>query len=194
MAALARLAPRLPVIARCTLHGRNLHEFPAVIDQARRMGFRHVSFLALDVSSDAFGGGDLAPRRALVPAAPQVDAFERAIVELEAAGGLADGFVLETAAKLRALARHLRASGGEGTHLRPPCDAPWWSSVVETDGSLRPCFFHGRVGNVRGGLVALRRSAAYRSALDGIAADNATCDRCVCPKERPRGLWERLRA
>ena len=48
---------------------------------------------------------------------------------------------------------------------RPACDAPWWSSVVEADGSLRPCFFHAPVGDVRSGLAALRAGRSYSRAL-----------------------------
>jgi hypothetical protein len=111
---------------------------------------------------------------------------------LEAEGGLTDGFVLESARKLRAIGAHLRASGGAEAFSRPACDAPWWSSVVEADGAVRPCFFHAPVGDARGGLSRLRRSAAYETALARISGPNATCDRCVCPKRRAPTLLERV--
>src|SRR6185503_3585264 len=111
-----------------------------------------------------------------------VEAFEAAIDGFAASAQAADGFVLEPASKLRRLARHLRASAGQGSFERPECDAPLWSSVVEADGALRPCFFHAPVGDVRGGLAGLRSSRAYHDALGGIAAPNPVCERCVCPK------------
>jgi MoaA/NifB/PqqE/SkfB family radical SAM enzyme/SAM-dependent methyltransferase len=187
IAALRAAAPALPVIARCVLHAGSIDAFPETIQAARDLGCHHVSFLPLDAASDAFGA-QAAARLALVPSADQVARFEAAVASLERAGGLTDGFVSETAGKLARFARHLRASGGTGSYERPACDAPWWSSVVDADGSLRPCFFHAPVGNARDGFSVLRAGAGYRQALAGIRSANGTCDRCVCPKRRGRFL------
>src|SRR5262245_3856178 len=157
----AGVRPRL--VARSTLHARNLDELPAIVDAARAMGFDCVSFLPLDASSEAFGG-DPEARASLVPRAAQLVAFEHAVARLDAQGTLGT-FVAESAPRLMTLARHLRASGGGAPFERPPCDAPWWSSVVDADGGVRPCFFHATVGDARGGLAALRRGGAYRQAL-----------------------------
>ncbi|MGH9884814.1 MAG: SPASM domain-containing protein, partial [bacterium] len=151
-----------------------------VVKSARRMGFDHVSFLPLDASSPAFGG-EQAARQALVPSGESVAALEDAVDRLEQAGAFGDGFVLESPARLRRLAAHLRASGGHGSFSRPGCDAPWWSLVVEADGAVRPCFFQPAMGNVREGLSTLRGSVEYRAALRTIKNPNATCERCVCP-------------
>jgi MoaA/NifB/PqqE/SkfB family radical SAM enzyme len=191
VAALRAAAPRVRRVARCTLHAANLHELAGVIAQARSMGFDAVSFLPLDASSNAFGG-DVAARRALVPSVAAVRALEADIDRLEAAGAFDDGFVLEDAAKLRRLARHLAASAGAAEFERPPCDAPWWSMVVEADGAVRPCFFQPAVGAAADGLRAVRSSAAYRAALGEISGANPTCARCVCPKRLERPARARL--
>jgi MoaA/NifB/PqqE/SkfB family radical SAM enzyme len=193
VAAVKRAGPELLLVARCTLHARNLHEFEAMAPAARAAGFDHLSFLPLDASSEAFGG-DPDARRPLVPAAAQVDAFEAAIGRLEQAGAFGDGFVLETPEKLRRIARHLRASAGQVPFERPECDAPWWSSVVEADGTLRPCFFHAPVGVAGTGLTAVRGSGRYREALRAIERPNEVCARCVCPKRRERSWLRRLTA
>jgi MoaA/NifB/PqqE/SkfB family radical SAM enzyme len=169
------------VTTRTTLHALNLGEVEAIVEAARALGAHHASFLALDASSAAFGG-DLGARRALVPTAGQIAAFEAAVDRLAARGALGDGFVLESPERLRALAAHLRASAGQARFERPRCDAPWWSVVVEADGALRPCFFHAAAGDARGGLENARRSGAFRAALRSIRGANPTCDRCVCPK------------
>jgi len=181
VAALRQASTRVRLVARSTLHAGNLHEFLRIVGAARRLGVQHVSFLPIDASSTAFGG-DASARRALLPSLEQVEAFEAAVDGFEASAEAADGFVLEPASKLRRLARHLRASAGETGFERPECDAPLWSSVVEADGALRPCFFHEPVGNVRAGLAGLRSSEAYREALARIDAPNPVCERCVCPK------------
>lgn len=176
IAALRAAAPSLPVTARSVLHAGSIDSFAETIESARDLGCDHVSFLPLDATSDAFGGRD---RTALVPSAEQVARFERAV---EAMGPSA--FVSEPPAKLLRFARHLRASGGAGRFERPECDAPWWSSVVEADGALRPCFFQPAIGDVREGLSRLRSGDRYRLALRAVQGANAACERCVCPKRR----------
>lgn len=185
--ALLPFAPRPLLVARCTLHAENLDQVEAIAGSARAIGFDHVSFLPLDASSDAFGGRP-EERRRLVPGTPQLEAFEAAIGRL----GKGDGFILESEPKLRRLATHLRASGGTGHFERPPCDAPWWSSVVLADGRMRPCFFHAAVADARDGLLASRGSQAYQDALALVRSPNPTCERCVCPKRRGVPLRERL--
>lgn len=186
LAALRSCSPRPRLVARAALHGGNLDELADIVAAARTLGFDNVSFLPLDASTLAFGG-DPAARRALLPGGAQVAAFEAEVARLEARGALADGFVLEPAAKLRRLARHLDASAGRLSFARPECNAPWWSLVVEADGAVRPCFFHQAVGDARRGLRSVRGSAGYRAALGTIRAANATCERCVCPKKRGVG-------
>jgi MoaA/NifB/PqqE/SkfB family radical SAM enzyme len=182
--ALRRLLPRPLLVARCTLHAGNLHELEEIVGVARATGFDHVSFLPLDATSDAFGGRPQARRR-LAPDSGQLAALGEAIGRLPRG----DGFVLEDPAKLRRIARQLA-----GDYARPACDAPWWSSVVEADGALRPCFFHAPAGDVRAGLRAVRDSTGYRDALARVRAPNPTCERCVCPKRRGIPLRERLGA
>jgi MoaA/NifB/PqqE/SkfB family radical SAM enzyme len=186
LAALRSRSPRPRLIARSALHGGNLGELAAIVAAARGLGCDHVSFLPLDASTLAFGG-DPDARRGLLPSEGQVAAFEAEVARLEARGLLDGGFVLEPAAKLRRLARHLDASAGRLPFARPACDAPWWSLVVEADGRVRPCFFHEAVGDARRGLRRVRESAGYREALGTIRAANATCERCVCPKKRGAG-------
>jgi MoaA/NifB/PqqE/SkfB family radical SAM enzyme len=185
-------APRPRLVARSVLHAKNLTDFEAFPEAARRLGFDRISFLALDASSPAFGAHPES-RRGLVPSDRAVDGFEAAIDRLEARGELGD-FVLESADRLRVVARRLRASGGGAAGPRPDCDVATWSSVVETDGRVRPCFFHAPAGDVRHGLMAVRRSRAYSEGLLRITGPNETCARCVCPKRRAASLWQRLTA
>jgi MoaA/NifB/PqqE/SkfB family radical SAM enzyme len=190
IAALRTASEPVQVVARCTLHAGNLHEFPAIVEAARTLGAHHVSFLPIDASSTAFGG-DADARRRLAPDAAQLQAFESALDVIEASRASSDGFVLEPVPKLRRLARHLKASAGLTAFERPECDAPVWSSVVESDGTVRPCFFHAPVGDARTGLLAVRASQAYRESLAFIDGPNPTCDRCVCPKRSTPGWLRR---
>jgi Fe-coproporphyrin III synthase len=65
----------------------------------------------------------------------------------------------------------------------PVCNAPWTSAVVESDGTVRPCFFHapiGRIGNGTGFRDVLNgpQAIAFRASLD--IATNPVCRQCVC--------------
>ncbi|HYM11884.1 MAG TPA: SPASM domain-containing protein, partial [Bryobacterales bacterium] len=66
--------------------------------------------------------------------------------------------------------------------VAPRCNAPWVSAVVESDGTVRPCFFHQPVGSVRGrGLREVLNSpqaVEFRRSLD--VSTNPICRRCVC--------------
>jgi Fe-coproporphyrin III synthase len=183
--ALRRHSPRPRLVARSVVHARNVDRLADIVSTARRLGTDHVSFLPVDASSAAFGGRP-ETRGAFVPSEAQVRRLEETIGRLEY-----DGFVLESADKLRQLARHLAASGGWGSFERPRCDAPRWSAVVTADGRVKPCFFHAPVSDVRTGITYTRRSREYRDALTRIEAPNDTCARCVCPKWRGPA-WRRL--
>jgi MoaA/NifB/PqqE/SkfB family radical SAM enzyme len=151
-----------------------------------------ISFLPADVSSLGFGratapgpapGSDsnLAPRLALN--ADEVDEFE-AIVERTIAVYARDfesGFVSESPEKLRRLPRYYAALGGVEPFPGVSCNAPWVSVVVEANGSVRPCFFHGSIGNVRQaplGTIVSGNLRAFRESFD--VGANPICVRCVC--------------
>ncbi len=182
LAALRGRAPRPRLVARPTLHARNLHEIEGLVAAARGLGFDRISFLPLDASSAAFGGTPAA-RAALVPGRAQVESLEQGLARLEARGELG-AFVVEDRPRLGRLVAHLESGAGLRPFERPACDSPWWSLVVEADGAVRPCFFHAPAGDARDGLLAVRGSRGYREALQALRRPNATCERCVCPSLR----------
>jgi MoaA/NifB/PqqE/SkfB family radical SAM enzyme len=183
VARLRRIAPRIPITARATLHRRNFRELPRLIDHARAMTLDGISFLAADVSSLAFGrsaapsGAALALTRCEV--AEFADLVEQTITDHRR--DVTSGFVAESADKLRRLPQYYAALI-EGRRFPPAgCSAPWMSAVVEADGSVRPCFFHDAIGNIRQTpieTIVERDLPAFRKNLDVTA--NAVCGRCVC--------------
>ncbi len=158
-----------------------------IIATARRLGLNSISFLAADVTSEAFNrlGGWPAKRQygvALGPAeVAMLDKEVESVVE-QHADDIASGFVVESAEKLRRIVRHFRAQLAEISPVAPKCNAPWVSAVIDADGTVRPCFFHPPVGNVRektlleilNGDVAVE----FRRQLD--IPSNPVCQRCVC--------------
>jgi MoaA/NifB/PqqE/SkfB family radical SAM enzyme len=190
---LKELRPDLPIRARSTLHRHNFRALPDLIDKAAAIGFDQISFLAADASSTtAFG-------RAAVEAAPsvhglllegeEVDEFERVIDKalLSHSSAFRSGRVAESGDRLRKLVRYYRAHQGRGVFPRVECSAPWISAVVDSDGTLRPCFFKPSVGSLRDkslGALLEDEMVRFRAGLD--VGRDATCQRCVCSLKNAR--------
>ena len=98
------------------------------------------------------------------------------------ADDFASGFVAEMPARLRRLPQYYAALNGDAAFPPVSCNAPWVSSVIESDGTVRPCFFQPPLGNVHdAGLAAVLNSPeaiAWRQGLD--TRRDAICRRCVC--------------
>ena len=56
------------------------------------------------------------------------------------------------------------------------------SAVVEADGTVRPCFFHASVGNIREEsfekIINGKKAIDFRKELD--MENNGICAKCVC--------------
>jgi MoaA/NifB/PqqE/SkfB family radical SAM enzyme len=183
VARLRQLAPDMPVTARATLHRLNFRELPRLVDHARAMALDGISFLPADVSSRAFGRERPPSEARLALDRTEVAELEALIEETVAARGddFESGFIAESPAKLRRLPRYYAALAGDGAFPPVACNAPYMSVVVEADGSVRPCFFHEPVGNVRHaplGAIVASNLRAFRRSLD--VASNPVCARCVC--------------
>jgi Fe-coproporphyrin III synthase len=183
VARLRQLAPDLPVTARATLHRLNFRELPRLVDHARAMSLDGISFLPADVSSRAFGRERPPREPGLALNEAEVEEFEALIEATIAARGddFESGFIAESPAKLRRLPQYYAALTGDRAFPPVACNAPYMSVVVEADGSVRPCFFHEPVGNVRYAplrAIVTRNLPAFRRSLD--VASNPVCARCVC--------------
>lgn len=187
VAALRRQNPRFPVSGRCVLQRLNFADLPNIVAARREIGLDRISFLAADVSSAAFNrpnGWTDDRTREVCLSAEEAEQFA-AVVEdtlVRHAAEFASGFVLETPARMRDLVAYYRAANGKGAFPPVTCNAPWVSSVIEADGTVRPCFFHRALGNIRERCIAdiLNSPDAiqFRRGLD--MRRDPVCQRCVC--------------
>jgi MoaA/NifB/PqqE/SkfB family radical SAM enzyme len=177
------------VSGRCTVQRHNFRDLRATVGAARELGLDRISFLAADVSTEAFNrpGGWEAERVEQVALAKddlpflaaELDALER-----DCEADFASGYIAESPIKLRRrLHQYYAALNGREEFHPVDCNAPWVSAVVETDGTVRPCFFQPALGNLReqGSLDAVINSSdaiAWRKGLD--THRNAICRKCVC--------------
>ena len=188
-AAAAERGVAVSLSARCTVQKQNYQELRAVVRAARALGLARISFLAADVSSDAFNrpsgwdDGHVA-QVALTPEDLPLLSAELNRLQLEHAADFESGFIAESPFKLRRrLYQYYAALSGLAEFYPNQCNAPWVSAVIEADGTVRPCFFQPPLGNLyrSDGLLAVLnspQSLSWRAGLD--LTRDAICRRCVC--------------
>ena len=180
-------APELPLRARATVQRANRLHLRDTVRAVQRLPLDSISFLAADLTDEAFN------RKLVWPAARQsevglsteeVAELDKEIESLiaEFSHDIAAGFISESPLKLRRIVDHFRAHLGLAEPVAPMCNAPWTSTVIELDGSVRPCFFHPPIGNIGDGaldeILNGTEAARFRGDLD--IATNPICRRCVC--------------
>jgi Fe-coproporphyrin III synthase len=184
--------PRYRITARTVIHRLNFWNWSSIIYQARLMGINQVSFLPADVSSHAFNrqmaweeprqNEILLSEREL----PELKAIIERIID-ECSEDFTNGFIAESPEKLRDIYRYYAAYYGLNPFPYKRCNAPWVSAVIEADGSVRPCFFHEAIGNIKDSSLAtiLNSDDAinWRKTLD--MSTNSICVKCVCSLNLP---------
>ncbi|HYL35558.1 MAG TPA: radical SAM protein [Bryobacteraceae bacterium] len=182
VAALKDRDPRFPVAARSTVQRLNHAHLCRTVAAAKKLGLESISFLAADVTSTAFNRTQVWPPERQNEVALAQDEIPALESQIEALIRAHDPFVLETPEKLHRIVRHFQAHLGLEEFRAPRCNAPWVSAVVESDGTVRPCFFHPPIGNARCTSLAEVLNGApareFRARLD--VAQDPTCRRCVC--------------
>jgi Fe-coproporphyrin III synthase len=185
--ALRSFRPGLVVRARCTVQRANHRFLRAAIQTAKHIQLNSISFLAADTGSTAFNhpnGWSSNRQQKVALTASEVQELEAEIESIirDYQADMDSGFVAEDANKLKRILLHFRAQLGQAVAVAPRCNAPWVSAVIEASGDVRPCFFHGVLGNIhRQKLDEILNTAAaldFRQNLD--IASNPICRQCVC--------------
>jgi Fe-coproporphyrin III synthase len=193
----------VPVTTRTTIQRANFRQMPRIIEAALAADVNHISFLAVDVSNPfAFGNrfthdeASSAPMDT-IPLHPssnnlsllEISELEQILDDLERdfAAEFASGRIAESPRKLRRiLAHYFRALHGiHEEYTPPPCNAPHFSTVVEVDGTLRPCYFLPAYGRLKPEGARLPQSINMESAKILRQAyrtgKRPECQHCVCP-------------
>ncbi len=190
----------LAVTTRSTIQRQNFREMPDMIRMALSAGAESVSFLAIDVSNPfAFGErfDEAISLTDTIQALTHDDVVELEQIidrlEVDFADEFRRGQIVESPEKLRRiLVNYFRALLGEETFASPRCNAPHFSTVIEVDGTLRPCYFLPAYGQLKrddslstvmNNDSALTLRAAYAN------GKRDECTHCVCPLYKgPRSL------
>lgn len=187
IAALKKIDPQYRVTGRTVIHRINFRVWPQIIETAKRIGLAQISFLPADVSSHAFNREVLWSGQRQQEILPGLSEMEEVKAVLENiiekySHEISSHFIAEDAAKLNKIYQHYAAHYGLAPFPYKKCNAPWVSAVVESDGTVRPCFFHEAIGNTRemalDKILNSEKGMQFRKNLD--VATHPTCVKCVC--------------
>jgi MoaA/NifB/PqqE/SkfB family radical SAM enzyme len=185
--AIRRLEPDFSISGRSVIHRLNFRSWSEMIDSARDLGLDKISFLPADVSSHAFNREVLWSEQRqdeILPAESELPELQNGVEELisKHAQAISEGFIAEPAEKLRKIYSYYAAIYGQEPFPYKKCNAPWVSTVIEADGTVRPCFFHESIGNVKEAnleqILNGDKGMHFRKSLD--IDSNSTCVKCVC--------------
>ena len=149
-----RLKAGMPFNARSTVQKANHSLLRETVAGAHSLGFDSISFLATDLTSQAFNRDlvwPIARQREVALSREEVGALEAEVEALivENDADIRSKYISETPAKLRRIVRRFKEHLGDFSAVSPLCIAPmgiakWW----QVDGAVRPCFFHEKIGNL----------------------------------------------
>ena len=174
------------ITARTVIHRLNFRNWESIISEAKKMGIDQISFLPADVSSHAFNRQmaweEPKQDKILISKNELPELMETITRIIDDHDNFTSGFIAESPEKIRQIYYYYAAFYKLNPFPFKKCNAPWVSTVIEADGSVRPCFFHDVVGNIRDSSLAkiLNNDSAlnFRKTLD--MNKNPTCVKCVC--------------
>ncbi|HKP31999.1 MAG TPA: radical SAM protein, partial [Chitinophagaceae bacterium] len=172
--------PYFRITSRTVIHKMNFKYWKGIVETGRQLGLDQMSFLPADVSSHAFNREILwnsNKQGELLLTAEDAEELEKII------GAIAgDSIIAENSSKLHKIYEYYAAFHGLNDFPFKKCNAPWVSTVVEADGTVRPCFFHEAIGNINHdsleNILNSNGSIDFRKNLD--MDKNETCKKCVC--------------
>ena len=181
------IEPKFRITARTVIHRLNFRTWNLTIDSAKEMGLDQISFLPADVSSHAFNREVLwnqdrqheilVVQNELSELSVVVDTIIENYKE-----DFESRFIAESPGKFRKIYNYYAAFYDLNPFPYKKCNAPWVSTVIEADGTVRPCFFHEPIGNIRHNsleeILNNEESVRFRKELD--MDSNSTCVKCVC--------------
>jgi MoaA/NifB/PqqE/SkfB family radical SAM enzyme len=184
---LKQINPVFKVTGRCVLQRYNYFDFENIVHAARAIGLDQISFLAADVSSAAFNRQEhWKPDRVSEVALTITEAEELEKILARSFETLKreyeSRFIAESPEKMLKVVQYYKAINGASAFPQTVCNAPWVSAVIESDGSVMPCFFHKSYGNIHNNnfmdIINSPEAISFRKNLD--VEKDETCKKCVC--------------
>ena len=184
---LKKIDKKYRVTARCVIQRDNFRDLSNIVNAAHEIGLDQISFLTADVSTDAFNRPELWGEEKIGEVKLSREELEIFKDEIESLikthqVDFENKFIAESPEKLRKFYKYYAAFHGLNEFPQINCNAPWVSAVIESDGTVRPCFFHAKVGNINEAafdeIINSEKSISFRKNLD--VKTNPVCEKCVC--------------
>ncbi len=181
------LNPAYRITGRTVIHRLNFRNWPAIINEVKKMGLNQVSFLPADVSSHAFNrqqAWEEPKQHEILISKKELPELSEVVSYLfkEFDQEFHDGFIAESKEKIQNIYHYYAAFYELNPFPFKKCNAPWVSTVVEADGTVRPCFFMESMGNIRDNslheILNSPEAINFRRTLN--TSTNPTCVKCVC--------------
>ena len=186
-----KLKPSLRITGRSVIQKMNFRNWPLIIDSARSIGLDAISFLPADITSDAFNRDQPWDSEHVSNVVIQEDELPelQAVLDFILKNYQHEfdtRFISESPEKLLDIYTYYKAINGFCKYPAKKCNAPWVSAVVEADGTVRPCFFHEAIGNIRDqtleNILNDNEAINFRRKMD-MTLD--PCKKCVCSLNLP---------
>jgi MoaA/NifB/PqqE/SkfB family radical SAM enzyme len=183
-----------PIHGRSVIHKMNFQHWLQIVEAAKEIKLNSISFLPADVSSHAFNREVLwneLRQHEILPGEQDLPVLYEVIERLVDVyrGEFESGFIVESPEKTWNIYSYYAAFYGRNLFPFKKCNAPWVSTVIEADGTVRPCFFHEAIGNIRENrlddILNSNEAVEFRKRLD--VDRNPTCVKCVCYLNLPAG-------
>jgi MoaA/NifB/PqqE/SkfB family radical SAM enzyme len=179
------IEPNFRITARTVIHRLNFRYWPVIIDSAKEIGLDQISFLPADVSSHAFNREVLwsdQRQHEILLHENELEELKNITEKVIEVNDADLHFIAESPQKLRKIHSYYAAFYNLIPFPYKKCNALWVSTVVEADGTVRPCFFHPPLENIREQTLETilnnEASVRFRKELD--MEKNDTCKKCVC--------------
>ena len=185
--AIREIEPGYKITGRTVIHRLNYSRWTAIVDTAREIGLDQISFLPADVSSHAFNREMLWNKNRQHEILLSFEDLPKLMgvirmLEKNYETEFDSHFIAESPEKNYRIYEYYAAFYGLNSFPYKKCNAPWVSTVIEADGTVRPCFFHDALGNIHEDsldkIVNSKRAIHFRKTLD--MSVNSTCIKCVC--------------
>jgi Fe-coproporphyrin III synthase len=179
--------PSYKITGRTVIHKLNFRHWPSIIESAKEMGLDQISFLPADVSSHAFNREVLwseTKQHEILLEKEELEELQAIVNEIidNYKTDIEHHFIAESTEKLHKIYSYYAAWYGLNPFPYKKCNAPWVSAVIEADGTVRPCFFHNPIGNVRKNsledILNSEHAINFRRSLN--MDTDSTCVKCVC--------------
>ncbi len=179
------LNPNYKITGRSVIHRLNFCNWEKIIVAGKAMGLDQLSFLPADVSSEAFNRQTAwsEPKQHEIllteEELPELQEIVSNVIQYKVNN---KQFIAESEQKLQDIYNYYAAFYNINVFPFKKCNAPWVSTVIEADGSVRPCFFHDPIGSIHDGelidILNSDKAISFRKSLN--MGSNPTCVKCVC--------------